>query len=199
MQKNKTKYDRIYVCHTFYNVYVTLLKECNRPKEEQGRADIALSKMSTDFGNLKEQLEACGMFRKVHILDERKASDFPELAKYQKSHNNVVWHMVNRIILTKKHPQKMEPYITIDFKQYRDIYVYCDWDPIGWYLSYKHIYYHAMEDGLDCLKYLDGARYENRGHFGLKAFLAKRNIIFIERIWKILSGYGSQRPFRTEI
>lgn len=36
MQKNKTKYDRIYVCHTFYNVYVTLLKECNRPKEEQG-------------------------------------------------------------------------------------------------------------------------------------------------------------------
>ena len=69
MQKNKTKYDRIYVCHTFYNVYVTLLKECNRPEEEQGRADIALSKMSTDFGNLKEQLEACGMFRKVHILD----------------------------------------------------------------------------------------------------------------------------------
>ncbi len=184
MQKSKTKYDRIYVCHTFYNVYVTLLKECNRPKEEQGRADIALSKMSTDFGNLKEQLEACGMFRKVHILDERKASDFPELAKYQKSHNNVVWHMVNRIILTKKHPQKMEPYITIDFKQYRDIYVYCDWDPIGWYLSYKHIYYHAMEDGLDCLKYLDGARYENRGHFGLKAFLAKRNIIFIQ------NGYG---------
>ncbi len=176
--------DRIYVCHTFYNVYVTLLKECNRPVEEQGKADIALSTMSTDFGNLKEQLEACGMFRKVHVLVEKKDSDFPELAKYKKSHNNVVRHMINRIILTKKLPKKMEPFITIDFKQYKDIYVYCDWDPIGWYLSYKHIYYHAVEDGLDCLKHLDGARYENRGHFEIKALLAKWNIIFMQ------NGYG---------
>ena len=59
--------DRIYVCHTFYNVYVTLLKECNLPKEEWGKADIALSTMSTDFGSLKSQLEASGMFRQVHI------------------------------------------------------------------------------------------------------------------------------------
>lgn len=176
--------DRIYVCHTFYNVYVTLLKECNLPKEEWGKADIALSTMSTDFGSLKEQLEASGMFRQVHILEEKKDSDFPELAKYRKSHSNPLWHLWNRIILTKKLPKKMEPFITIDFKQYKDIYVYCDWDPIGWYLSYKHIYYHAMEDGLDCLKYLDGARYENRGHFELKAFLAKKNIIFMQ------NGYG---------
>lgn len=177
-------FDRIYVCHTFYNVYVTLLKECSLPKEMQGKADIALSKMSTDFGNLKRELESCGMFRKVHELDERKDSDFPELEKYKRSYKNPLRHLWNRIILTKKLPRKMSPYITIDFKQYKDIYVYCDWDPIGWYLSYKHIYYHAMEDGLDCLKYLDGARYENRGHFGLKAFLAKKNIIFMQ------NGYG---------
>lgn len=176
--------ERIYVCHTFYNVYVTMLKEFNLPREKQGQADIALSTMSTDFGDLKTRLEECGLFNRVFTFVEKKDSEFPELAKYRKSHNNVVWHMINRIIWTKKFPRKMEPFIDIDFKAYRDIYVYCDWDPIGHYLSYKKIYYHALEDGLDCLKHLDGARYENRGHFGLKAFLASRNIIFIQ------NGYG---------
>ena len=176
--------ERIYVCHTFYHVYVTLLKEYDLPEEKWGQAEIALSTLSTDFGNLKERLEQCGMFRKVYTLIEKKHTEFPELAKYTASHKNVVWHMINRIIFTKKFPKMLEPYIDIDFKRYKDIYVYCDWDPIGYYLSYKKIYYHALEDGLDCLKYLDGARYENRGHFELKAFLASKNILFIQ------NGYG---------
>lgn len=176
--------ERIYVCHTFYNVYVTLLKEFNLPKEQWGQADIALSTMSTDFGDLKERLEKAGVFNRVYTLVEKKDSEFPELARYKKSHHNVVWHMVNRIIYTRKFPKLMEPFIDIDFRSYRDIYVYCDWDPIGHYLSYKKIYYHALEDGLDCLKYLDGARYENRGHFELKAKLAAMNIIFMQ------NGYG---------
>lgn len=176
--------ERIYVCHTFYHVYITLLKEFHLPKEQQGQADLALSTMSTDFGDLKERLEAAGVFRRVYTFAEKKDSEFAELAKYKRSHNNVVWHMINRIIYTKKFPKLMEPYVNIDFKAYRDIYVYCDWDPIGHYLSYKKIYYHALEDGLDCLKYLDGARYENRGHFALKARLAAWNIIFMQ------NGYG---------
>ena len=43
---------RIYVCHTFYHVYVACLKELNLPKEERGKADLILSTMSCDFGNL---------------------------------------------------------------------------------------------------------------------------------------------------
>ena len=30
--------------------------------------------------------------------------------------------------------------------------VFCDSDPIGFYLNLKHIYYHSVEDGLDTLK-----------------------------------------------
>ncbi|WWR15499.1 glycosyltransferase family 52 [Lachnospiraceae bacterium JLR.KK008] len=175
---------RIYVCHTFYNVYVSLLKEWNLPQEEQGQADIALSTMSTDFSGLKERLEASGVFGSVFLLDEKRDSHFPELAKYKKSYHNIVRHLYNRIVYTKKLARLEEPYMTIDFRQYQDIYVYCDSDPIGYYLNYKHIYYHAMEDGLDCLKYLDGAHYDNRGHFKLKAFLASKNVIFIQ------NGYG---------
>ncbi len=176
--------DRIYVCHTFYNVYVTLLKEMNLPKEERGRADIALSTISTDFTGLKERLEQSGMFGSVYLLEEKKDSFFPELMKYKKNYGNIGKHLVNRMIYTKKLGKLEEAYMTVDFKQYNDVYVYCDSDPIGYYLSYRHIYYHALEDGLDCLKYLDGAHYDNRGHFKLKAFLSSLNLIFIQ------NGYG---------
>lgn len=176
--------ERIYVCHTFYNVYVTLLKEFALPKKCLGGADIALSIISSDLSVLKERLEASGLFGHVYLLDEKKDSAFPELAKYKKSYHNILRHLCNRIIYTKKLARLEEPYMTIDFKQYGDVYVYCDSDPIGYYLNYKRIYYHALEDGLDCLKYLDGAHYDNRGHFKLKAFLSSLNIIFIQ------NGYG---------
>ena len=176
--------ERIYVCHTFYNAYVTLLKECSLPKERQGQADIALSTMSTDFSGLRRRLEDCGMFAHVYLLDEKRDSTFPELEKYKKSYHNIIRHLYNRIIYTKKLAKLQEPYMKIDFARYREVYVYCDSDPIGYYLNYKHIYYHALEDGLDCLKYLDGAHYDNRGHFKLKAFLSSLNVIFIQ------NGYG---------
>ena len=48
------------------------------------------------------------------------------------------------------------------------------------FLSYKKIYYHALEDGLNCILHYDTARYDNRGHFELKAKFAAWNLIFIQ-------------------
>lgn len=177
---------RIYVCHTMYHVYVSLLKEMALARESGGcgRADLALSRVFMDFGDLGERIEAEGIFDRVLALDERCDSDFPELMKYKKDHHNIVRHMINRMIYTKKYGKIHEAYIDIDFAQYEDIYVFCDSDPIGYYLSYKHIYYHAMEDGLDCLQHFDAAHVDNAGHFRLKAYLAARNLIFIQ------NGYG---------
>ena len=62
---------RIYVCHTFYHVYVACLKELNLPKEERGKADMVLSTMSCDFGNLSGRLAASGLFGKVFIFESR--------------------------------------------------------------------------------------------------------------------------------
>ena len=43
--------ERIYVCHTFYNVYITLLKEFTLGEAgAQGQADIALSTISSEIG-----------------------------------------------------------------------------------------------------------------------------------------------------
>lgn len=186
-RSRKTK-SRIYVCHTFYHVYVAVLKEMKLVRETSKavyqKADIALSSVSTDFEHLGDRLTKTGIFQNVIALDEKREDFFPELAKYRKDYKNVLRHMINRMIFTKKLAKCEAPYMEIiDFAAYEDIYVFCDSDPIGYYLNYRHLYYHAVEDGLDCLKNLDDAYVANHGHFRLKTWFSRHNLIFIMNGW----------------
>ena len=176
--------DRIYVCHTYYHVYVSFLKEYALDPDRKGGATILLSSLSTDFETLGERLGALDFFEEVLEFDEKRDTFFPELAKWKKNHNNLILNMLSRIIFTKKYAKLEAAYIPVDFKEYQDIYVYCDSDPVGYYLNQNRIAYHAMEDGINCLKIYDAARYDNRGCFGLKVLLSKWNLIFIQ------NGYG---------
>ncbi len=187
MKKAKTK-SRIYVCHTFYHVYVAALKEMKlvreMPANAYRKADIALSSVSTDFERLGDRLAKTGIFQEVIALDEKREDFFPELAKYRKNYSNVLKHMINRMIFTKRLAKCECPYMeVIDFAAYEDIYVFCDSDPVGYYLNYRHLYYHAVEDGLDCLKNLDDAYVANHGHFRLKTWFSRHNLIFIMNGW----------------
>lgn len=175
---------RVYVCHTFYHVYVACLKECWLPASERGNADLVLSTMSNDFGDLKDRAAASPFFDQVFLFDEKEDVTFPELARYHVDRGNLFINMLARIKYTKLLGKLQEPYVPVDFKSYQQVYVFCDSDPIGYYLSYKKIPYHALEDGLDCIRYYDTARYDNKGHFKLKAFLSSLNLIFIQ------NGYG---------
>ena len=183
--------ERIYVCHTYYHVYVTFLKELKLPKEKQGQATLVLSKMSNNFENLKSRVESTGLFEEVLEFDEKREDFFPELAKWRKGavNQSAPWaFLVNlwyRMKFTRLYAKLEEPFVPVDFREYGDVYVYCDSDPIGYYLNQKRIPYHALEDGLNCLKNFDAARYDNRGHFGLKVFLSRKlNLIFVQ------NGYG---------
>ena len=176
---------RIYICHTFYHAYIACLKELSRHRAQWGEADLMLSSMSNDFGNLKERAERSGLFRRVVSFDEKEETFFPELTPLKKDTGNLFTNMIQRIRFTRRFGKLLEPYIPVDLKAYGDIYVFCDSDPIGYYLSTHKIHYHALEDGLDCIRYYDTARYDNRGHFGLKVFFSRKlNLIFIQ------NGYG---------
>ena len=182
-------HDRIYICHTFYHVYVTCLKELNirresaRTGDEPGGAALMLSLMSNKFGTLKDRALASGLFEDVYEYDEQLDSAFPELEPLKTDSGNLFRNMINRIRFTRRLGQLEEPYVPVDLREYRDIYVFCDSDPIGYYLNYKKIRYHAMEDGLNCLLYGDQARIDNNGHFRFKAWMAARGLIFIQNGW----------------
>lgn len=175
------KSGRIYVCHTFYHVYVSFLKEFARPEEERGNASIVLSLMSNEWGDIKERIPLSGYFKEVFEFDEKRETEFPELAKYKKNRGNIVLNMIPRIIFTSKFAILQKPYVPVDFKKYEDIYVYCDNDPIGIYLNKNRIHYHAMEDGLNYLSTFVNALADNKGHFGIKKFMSMNlNLIFMQ-------------------
>ena len=177
--------DRIYVCHTYYHAYVAFLKELALPIERRGQATLLLSRMSNDFEAFGKRAREVGLFEEVLDFDEKREDFFPELAQYRIDRGSLLKNLLQRIHFTKRYAELEAPFIPVDFRQYSEIYVFCDSDPIGYYLNQNKIAYHALEDGLNCLVHFDAARFDNRGHFGLKAFLSKRlNLIFVQ------NGYG---------
>ena len=144
----------IYVCHTFYHVLISAVKEMNKDPQKRGEATVLLSTMSCDFGSLKKRLVESALFKNVIEFDEKRDDFFPELAKYKKDKGNVVCNMISRIKYTRRFAKLEERFIPVDFKSYDEIYVFCDADPIGIYLSQNRIYYHAIEDGMDTLSTL---------------------------------------------
>ena len=171
---------RIYVCHTYYHVLVSVLKEMTEGRQKGGEAVMLLSTMSNDFETLDERLKSSGLFADVLDFEEKRDTFFPELAKYREDKGGIVLNMYNRILFTRKFAKLQEKYVPVDFRDYDDIFVFCDVDPIGIYLNQHRIRYHAVEDGLDTLGPVVQAKYDNRGHFGIKKFFSMYlNLIFI--------------------
>ena len=174
----------VYICHTYYHVFVAFLKELNKAAEEN-KADIILSTMSIDFEELPERIRKSGVFGNVYLFDEKRDENFPDVMKWKKDRGNIVLNTFARSIYTRKLSKKQEPFIPTGLRKYKDIYVFCDTDPIGYYLNMHHIRYHAVEDGLDTLSVAVYSKYDNRGFWKIKKFLSKKcNLIFIR------DGYG---------
>ncbi len=174
--------DRVYICHTFYHVYVAMLKELARGARNE--AVLILSTMSNDFDGLKERLEKESLFFAVLLFEEKEDVTSPEVMQYHRDTGSALKNFLQRIRYTKALGRLQEAYVPTDLKQFRSIYVFCDSDPIGYYLNYKKIPYHAIEDGLNSGKLDDQARNSNEGAFALKCLIAKTGLIFIP------SGYS---------
>jgi len=180
--KQLKKEGRAYVCHTYYQVYVSILKELNLPEAERGKATLLLSTMSTNFEEMKQRAESTGIFESVLMYPERR--DFPELAKYQTDHGQLL-NLFSRIKYTKKMAALNAPLLPVDMHKFRDIWVYCDADPIGYYLNQYRIPYHAAEDATNTIYFFDEAWSFNKGCFKLKTILSSKfNLILVH------NGYG---------
>ncbi|MBR1669341.1 MAG: lipooligosaccharide sialyltransferase [Butyrivibrio sp.] len=181
---NKEKKGRVYICHTYYHAYISVVKELITRRTDRDGADIILSTMSNDFGSLKERLERSGVFDHVYMYDEKEDVTSREVMSYHRDRGNVVLNLLQRITYTRLLGQLQERFIPTDLAAYRVVYVFCDSDPIGYYLNYKKIRYHAVEDGLNSGLLDDQARNANRGAWPLKRLMAAMGLIFIE------SGYS---------
>ncbi len=147
--KRDMKKDRVYICHTYYHAYIAVVKELVARHGKKGSADIILSTMSNNFEQLPDRLRRAGVFDNVFMYDEKEDVTSDEVMSYHQDKGNIVANLIQRITYTKLYGKLQEDYIPTDLSAYRDLYVFCDSDPIGYYLNYKKIYYHAVEDGLN--------------------------------------------------
>lgn len=175
---------RVYICHTYYHAYIATVKELVGRQQTGGSADIILSTMSNNFESLEGRLVRSGVFDKVYMFDEKEDVTSEEVMKYHQDRGNIILNLLQRIKYTQLLGKLQEDYIPTDISKYDDVYVFCDSDPIGYYLNYKKIYYHAVEDGLNSGRLDDQARNANKGAWPLKKAMAKLGLIFIE------SGYS---------
>ena len=107
--------ERIYICHTYYHVYVTFLKELALPKEKRGQATLVLSSLSINFENLKERVESTGLFEAVVEFDEKRDDYFPELAKWKKGTGNLIGNLLYRMKFTRLYATSCLPKSRIHF------------------------------------------------------------------------------------
>lgn len=171
---------RVYICHTYYHVYISVLRELTIERNNDRDVTLILSTMSNDFGSLKDRAMASGIFKDVYMFDEKEDVTSDEVMRYHQDKGSLVKNLLQRIKYTKLLGKLQEEHVPVDLKKYDDVYLFCDSDPIGYYLNYKHIKYHSMEDGRDSILLDDQARNSNKGAFKLKCFMSKLGLIFIE-------------------
>ncbi|PKO98499.1 MAG: hypothetical protein CVU13_10095 [Bacteroidetes bacterium HGW-Bacteroidetes-8] len=153
--KNGSKIKRIYICHTYYNVFVSLLKEFNYQRIDQNKGSIALSMMSTKFNDLAARLKCLNIFNEVLELNEVHPTKFKQKFKYSINQSrwwNPYQWVINNVLYWRYIAKQTGKNINIDFNKYAKIFVYCDSDPIGQYLNYRRINYIAVEDGLEAVR-----------------------------------------------
>ena len=180
MMLNRKSMKRVYICHTFYHAYVAIMKELNLGKEHYKEATLILSTMSNEFGTMKDRAESSGVFKEVVFFEEKEDVTSPEVMAYHKDKGNIILNLLQRIKYTKLLGKLQEPYVPVDLASFDEVYVFCDSDPIGYYLNYKKIHYHALEDGLNSGKNDNQAMLSNMGAWKLKKFMARLGLIFIE-------------------
>ncbi len=175
---------RAYICHTFYHAYVATMKELNKGPSHRKEATLILSTMSNDFGTMKDRAESSGIYKDVYLFDEKEDVSSPEVMAYHEDKGNIVSNLLQRIKYTRMLAKLQEPFVPVDLSSYDEVYVFCDSDPIGYYLNFKKIRYHALEDGLNSGKLDNQAMLSNKGAWPLKKLMARMGLIFIE------SGYS---------
>ena len=103
------------MCHTYYHVYVTflkelkLLREAGGSAEDIGKADLVLSSLSNHFEDLKGRVERIGLFREVMEFDEKREDFFPELARWREGGRGFLGNLYCRIRFTRRYAQLEAP------------------------------------------------------------------------------------------
>lgn len=130
---------KLFACCSTYNLLITLEKIM--PTEE--KVDLLIGTQMPNYEILIPRVEKLPNIRRVYLYDS---------VSYKRIHYK---NKIDKLLLHKgREIAYIESRLDIDWKQYcNQIYVYNDFEILGWYLVDKRIQYHLIEDGLNFFTY----------------------------------------------
>lgn len=124
----------LYICTTYYHVYITLLKQLNQPI----LMDIVVCDDIPTGQTLAQRLLETGLFRHVWFVQE---SLLPE----ERGKNKLDWVFFQH----RRRFRVIRPLLPFDVHDYNDVYIFHDATPLGMYLADARKPYHLVEDSLN--------------------------------------------------
>lgn len=121
----------LYICTTYYHVYITLLKQLNNPV----LADMVICDDIPEGNDLTEKIASTSLFEHVWFVKEGK---LPEI----RGRNVLDWILFQH----RRRYQTIRPLLPFHEENYTDIYIYHDGTPLGMYLNDAKTAYHLIED-----------------------------------------------------
>ncbi len=128
------KYGVLYICTTYYHVYITLLKQLNAPN----LIDLVVCDDIPTGRELSQRLRETGLFRYVWFVQE---SLLPE----ERGKNKLDWILFQH----QRRRRAIRPLLPFSVDDYQDIYIFHDGTPLGTYLTDVRKSYHLIEDSLN--------------------------------------------------
>lgn len=128
----------LYICATVYHVYVMLQKI----SVEENIPDVCLETTIPNVEEIKNRLKQLDEIGSVSCISD-VGWRFSNVARTTLQH-----------ILTKAHIHELDGKLGF-ISEYDDIRIFNDDGMIGQYLNDRRIYYHLIEDGLDCYKHFN--------------------------------------------
>lgn len=128
---------KLYICSTYYHIYITLLKQFADPTD----ADLAICDDIPTGERLTERLSVTGLFHNVWYVEQSK---LPEV----RGKGPLDWIFFQH----RRRAKQITPLLPFYLRDYADVYIYHDGTPLGMYLADVGKKYHLIEDSLDFYK-----------------------------------------------
>ena len=172
---------KVYFCFSLYNLYIAVAKAM----VQNEKIDLVIGSQMPDYKNKIETIKSLDFINEIYVFD---SVDYKNI-KYKNTFDKIVnrKNYENKYINTK---------LKIDWTKYKDnIFLFNDFEILGWYFVNNQIRYHLIEDGLNFFKYFNKyyqvnkvdydinslkVRLKNKLNIGHRAFGTNQYVIDIE-------------------
>ena len=123
---------KVYCCFSLYNLYIAVAKAM----VQNEKIDLVIGSQMPDYKNKIETIKSLDFINDIYVFD---SVDYKNI-KYKNTFDKIVnrKNYENKYINTK---------LKIDWTKYKDnIFLFNDFEILGWYFVNNQIRYHLIED-----------------------------------------------------